>query len=416
MKQVKEEEDTSETSSTTSDSEPEDSEEEYEIGKIFDNSNTGGSVLAKLNLKFGAEWEPVLCEVDTGANTSLIGHECLVKLSGVPDPELLPSKLRLQSFGGTPINVLGQVKVPCRRLGRKFVLVLQVVDVDHRPLLSANASKELGLVKFCNSVSFDGPNIPGTSPDQKQNIVNVHRLKAQQIVNEHSRLFEGYGKLPGVVTLEIDPDVAPKIQPPRRVPIAKRSQLKAELESLEKNGIIVKETAHTEWVSNIVIVQRGSGVRICLDPVFLNKALKRPNLQFVTLEEILPELGKAKVFTTVDAKKGFWHVVLDEPSSKLTTFWTPFGRYRWTRLPFGVAPAPEIFQLKLQEVIQDLEGVECIADDILVVGVGDTLDEALRNHNKCLEKLLCRLEEHNVKLNRSKLKLCETSVKFYGHR
>ncbi|XP_055623663.1 uncharacterized protein LOC129767070 [Toxorhynchites rutilus septentrionalis] len=365
VKQVKEGEKSSDETSPESESESEESEEEYEIGKIFDNSNTGGSVLAELNLKFGTKWKSVLCEVDTGANTSLIGHECLVKLSGARDPQLQPSKFRLQSFGGNPIEVLGQVKVPCRRFNRKFVLVLQVVNVDHRPLLSANASRELGLIKFCNSVSFEGSNIPvitsqHSTTSQHVNRLKVLQVKAQQIVDNHKNLFEGYGKFTGVVALEIDANITPTIQPPRRVPIAKRSQLKIELENLEKSGIIVKETAHTDW---------------------------RPNLQFVTLDEILPELGKAKVFTTVDAKKGFWHVVLDEPSSKLTTFWTPFGRYRWTRLPFGVAPAPEIFQLKLQEVIQDLKGVECIADDILVYGMGDTMEEALQNHNDCLEKL-----------------------------
>lgn len=417
-KRIKEVKDNSESSECESESDSSANEvKEYEISKIYDSSSTGGSVLAEISLKFGKSWDTVLCEVDTGANTSLIGRNELVKLYGNQNPPLLPSKLHLQSFGGNPINVLGQVKVPCRRQGKKFLLVLQVVDVDHRPLLSANASRELGLVKFCNTVSFVKPESRKLSSDPEQ-LFRIYRLKAQKIIDDHCQLFAGYGKLSGTVSLELDHTVKPSIQTPRRVPIAMREKLKHELESLEKAGIIVKETNHTEWVSNIVIVQRGgleSGVRICLDPVLLNKALQRPNLQFVTLDEILPELGKAKVFTTIDTRKGFWHVELDNESSKLTTFWTPFGRYRWTRLPFGIAPAPEIFQIKLQEVIEGLKGVECIADDLLVYGVGDTLEEALSNHNKCLEALMCRLEQKNVKLNKSKLKLCEKSVKFYGH-
>ncbi|XP_055527066.1 uncharacterized protein K02A2.6-like [Wyeomyia smithii] len=418
VKEVKDGNSDSESTMTGSESSNEETDDEYEIRKIYDNSNTGGSVLAELSLKFNKKWRSVLCEVDTGANTSLVGHSCLVELYGTRNIPVLPSKFRLQSFGGNSIKVLGQIKVPCRRLGKKFILVLQVVDVEHRPLLSANASRELGLVKFCNTVAFGEPSSSCHSDDQQKKLLNIHRVKAQQIINEHQQLFKGYGKLPGCVSLEIDNSVIPSIQPPRRVPIAMRNKLKAEVESLEKDGIIVKETSHTDWVSNVVIVQRGdpsSGVRICLDPVVLNKALKRPNLQFVTLDEILPELGKAKIFSTVDAKKGFWQVVLDEPSSKLTTFWTPFGRYRWTRLPFGIAPAPEIFQLKLQEVIHGLKGVECIADDLLVYGVGETFEEALINHNENLDKLLQRLEQNNVKLNKAKLKLCQRSVKFYGH-
>lgn len=417
VKEVKEDNSSSESECDSESESPDESEEEYEIGKIYDNSNNGGSVMAAVNLKFSKSWKNILCELDTGANTSLIGHATLSKLSGIREPVLLPSKLRLQSFGGNPINVLGQVKIPCRRQGKKFLLVLQVVDVDHCPLLSARASRELGLIKFCNTVSFVKQE-PTNQVADSDRLFNIFRVEAQKIIDRHGELFTGYGKLPGTVSLELDQTIKPSIQPPRRVPIAMRNKLKQELESLEKDGIITKETSHTDWVSNIVIVQRGgeeAGVRICLDPVHLNKALRRPNLQFVTLDEILPELGKARVFSTMDARKGFWHVVLDEQSSKLTTFWTPFGRYRWTRLPFGIAPAPEIFQIKLQEVIEGLAGVECIADDLLVYGIGDTIEEALANHNVCLERLLCRLKHHNVKLNLSKLKLCEKSVKFYGH-
>ncbi|XP_053685886.1 uncharacterized protein K02A2.6-like [Sabethes cyaneus] len=411
VKEISGETSESEEESSHNDASSEESEE-IEIGKIMDDSEKGGCVLAELDLKLGSVWKSVKCELDTGANASLIGRECLAKLRGEAEPQILPTKLRLQSFGGNSIKVLGQVKIPCRRKGKKYSLVLQVVEGDHRPLLSAKASRVFGFVKFCKTVSFTERKISET------NLLNVYRIQAQKIVEAHSDIFVGYGKFSGPVSLEVDSNVQPSIQPPRRVPIALRDNLRKELAKLEKDGVIVKETAHTDWVSNIVLVQRGSessGIRICLDPVPLNKALKRPNLQFVTLDEILPELGKAKIFSTVDAKKGFWHVELDESSSKLTTFWTPFGRYRWTRLPFGIAPAPEIFQMKLQEIIQGLQGVECIADDLLVYGTGDTLEKALAEHNRCLENLLIRLEKHNVKLNRSKLRLCQTSVKFYGH-
>lgn len=250
-------------------------------------------------------------------------------------------------------------------------------------------------------------------------MLRVYRISAEEIVRKFDDIFEGYGKMPGKVKLEIDTTVSPVIQQPRRVPIALRTLLKAELNKLEKDGIISREYNHTEWVSNLLLVKRGpkgsESLRICLDPIPLNKALKRPNLQFVTLDEILPELGQAQVFSTVDTRKGFWHVELEEASSKLTSFWTPFGRYRWLRLPFGISSAPEIFQTKLQEVIQGLDGVECLADDLLVYGRGRTFRDALENHNQNLESLLIRLRANNVKLNRSKLTLCETSVKFYGH-
>ncbi|XP_058827487.1 uncharacterized protein LOC131687427 [Topomyia yanbarensis] len=365
--------------SSDSDEADQESESELEssdsasIGKIYDRSNSGGHVLADLDVFIGDNWQPVRCELDTGANTSLVGQDWLIKMTQQDCPELLPSKYHLRNFGGGHIPVLGEVKIPCRRNGRKYKLILQVVDVKHGPLWSVKVCKHLGFVKFCNSVSFN-------TPQSEQDFLNIHRIKAQQIVDRHKHIFDGIGKFSGVVSLEIDPEVSPSIQPPRRVPIALRGKLKEELRTLDREGVIVKETRHTEWVSNIVLVKRKEqatdSIRICLDPIPLNKALKRPHLQFTTIDEILPELGKAKVFSTADARKGFWHVVLDEDSSRLTTFWTPFGRYRWTRLPFGIASAPEIFQMKLQEVIQGLPGIECIADDLLIYGSGDTLKEA----------------------------------------
>lgn len=58
----------------------------------------------------------------------------------------------------------------------------------------------------------------------------------------------------------------------------------------------------------------------------------------------------------------------------LTTFGTPVGRYRWLRMPFGISPAPEIFQCRLDQALEGLKGVFVIADDILVTGEGPTMD------------------------------------------
>ena len=74
------------------------------------------------------------------------------------------------------------------------------------------------------------------------------------------------------------------------------------------------------------------------------------------------------MFSVLDAAKGFWQSRLDKESSKLLTFNTCFGRYRYLRLPFGVSPAPEIYQRKMHEMFDDIEGVEIVMDDILVHG------------------------------------------------
>lgn len=95
-------------------------------------------------------------------------------------------------------------------------------------------------------------------------------------------------------------------------------------------------------------------------------------LPMPTIKEILPELSKAKVFSIADARKGFWQVKLDAPSSYLMTFWTPFGRYRWLRMFFGIATAPAEYQRRQHEALEGLPGNYVTADDILITGQGET--------------------------------------------
>ena len=147
---------------------------------------------------------------------------------------------------------------------------------------------------------------------------------------------------------------------PRRIPVTLQKEVKEKIAELEKKGIIQKVTNPTDWISSMVIVSKPGKIRICLDPRDLNKAIQRPKYQMPTLEKILPKLSKAKVFTTLDAKDGFYQIGLDEESSKKTTFWTPFGRYRYLRMPFGISVAPKEFECKLHEKLTGLEGVKIL--------------------------------------------------------
>ena len=81
---------------------------------------------------------------------------------------------------------------------------------------------------------------------------------------------------------------------------------------------------------------------------------------------------------SVDAKDGFHQILLDDASSYLTTFNTLFGRYRWARMPFGNSSAPEVWQRCMHEFVEDLEGVEVIADDFLIAGFGKTAERLTR--------------------------------------
>ena len=83
------------------------------------------------------------------------------------------------------------------------------------------------------------------------------------------------------------------------------------------------------------------------------------------------KLRQEKKFTLVDAKDGFWQKHLDAESSYKTTFNTPFGRYRWNGMTFGICSAPEVWQRTMHEFVEDLEGVEVI-DDFMNAGFGNS--------------------------------------------
>ena len=164
----------------------------------------------------------------------------------------------------------------------------------------------------------------------------------------------------------------------------------------------------------VIVVKPNSKIRICLDPRNLNQAIQRPKYQMPTLEEILPRLARAKVFSTLAAKDGFYQIGLDKESSLKTTFWTPFGRYCYLRMSFGVNLAPEEFECKLHEKLNDLPGTEVLRDDILGVGYGETQEEAEANHDYNLRRLLNRARRVKLKLNKDKMNLRKTEVKYMG--
>jgi len=150
------------------------------------------------------------------------------------------------------------------------------------------------------------------------------------------------------------------------LPVAVQQELRQSLQELVNMKVLSPVKEPTKWISSMVIVKEPKKLRIWVDSKDLNYAIKRPHYPIPTIDDILPQLSKAKVFSVLDAKDGFWQVKLDEPSSYLTTFWTPFGRYRWLRMPFGISSAPEEFQRWQHEITEGLQGVYVIADDILV--------------------------------------------------
>ena len=169
-------------------------------------------------------------------------------------------------------------------------------------------------------------------------------LTKEEILQKYPDVFEGIGELGEPLHLEINHTVEPVQIPLRRISEALRKPLKDHLDEPEEQEIIQKVIEPTEWVSSVVVNKNSNGkIRLCLDPQPLNNDLKRCHYPIPTIEEVLPDLTNAKVSSKVDCRSGYWQIKLEHVSSMLTTFNTPFGRYRWTRMPFGISPAGEIF-------------------------------------------------------------------------
>ena len=329
------------------DSQESESEVEYVL-KVSNKCGSNRDIMAQMEIG----GKVVSFQVDCGATTNVIPR------SLVPDEELYPSHTPLHMWNNTTIEPIGKCRVVLRNCKnkKKYSVEFTVVEENLTPLLSKKASEQMRLI----TVNYE----------------NICTVKHDLLMKYEEVFSDKVGTLPGVVHLTIDETVAPVAVPSCRIPISMKRKVEKKIDEMVTEGIIEKVDEPTDWVSRLLAGLK-KNVRICIDPQALNKALKKEMLPLLVIEDILPELSKARVFTKLDLKCGYWHCTLDEDSSKLTTFQTPFGRYKWKRLPFGLAVSSEIFQKRLQAALEGLDGVLCIADDILVYGVGDD-DEMAR--------------------------------------
>ena len=178
---------------------------------------------------------------------------------------------------------------------------------------------------------------------------------------------------------------------------------------MEQQSIIKKVTEPTSWVNSMVVNEKKSGkLRICVDPKDLNKYVKRECYQLPTQEDITCRLAGVKYFSKLDANQGFWQIPLDNESSYLTNFNTPHGRYRFTVVPFGFNFAQEVFYRTVNDKFADTSGCFTDIDDILVVG------KTLAEHDANLKKVLDRVREINMTLNKEKCQFRLTQISYLG--
>ena len=212
-------------------------------------------------------------------------------------------------------------------------------------------------------------------------------------------------------TLKLLPDVQPKFHRPRPVPFALKEAVERELDRLEEAGVIEKVT-HCEWAAPVVVVPKKNGtVQLCGDyKVSINQALMVDQYPLPKPSDLFAALSGGKWFTKLDLAQAYTQMELDEVSRQFVAINTHRGLYRYTRLPFGIASAPAIFQRAMDTILQGMSGVLCYLDDTLIVGKNK------EEHLATVEEVLKRLQNEGLRVNKEKCCFLTTSVQYLGHR
>ena len=370
-------------------------------------------------------------EIDTGAGCNVLPEYLYGDIFGDTQPK--PSRARVEAFGGTQVKVLGICTLfIIRPDGTRTKADFQIADPKGYPILGRDTSREIGYINYTEVQP------PSLLPNQAPTVHTVKELKLDikvpKIQCETSNsvtidgtthplpldmmyiedifkdVFDGLGSLPGgEYHLKLKDGAVPVQHAPRQVPEKKKDAYKAELERLVREKVIIKEDGHTEWINSVVPAVKADGsIRLCLDPKDLNNNLERNPYCMKTMDELSGELKDSRVFTVVDAKQGYWHVKLDHASSLLTTFNTPWGKYCFTRLPFGLKVSSDVFQQQLDAVLAQLHNITNIADDVLVNAPDD------RQHDIALLVLLHAARQNGIKFNSKKMQFRTAEVQFYG--
>ena len=247
----------------------------------------------------------------------------------------------------------------------------------------------------------------------EEEVVNVK----EQLLREYSDVFTQEGKLREMIgrpmKISLQDDAQPfSLLAPRQIPFAYRQLVKEELNKQVAAGVIQPVIEATDWVHPLVVVPKRNGeIRLCVDFQKLNKYVKRLYYPTRTPSDAVSNITPdSQFFTTLDAVKGYWQVPLDEKSQNLTTFITPYGRYKFLRAPMGLTSSQDEYCSRGDEAIQGIDRVEKVVDDILIHSSSpqDNLNTVVTVLNRC--------RQHGITLNPEKFELLQTSVDYVGYR
>ena len=204
----------------------------------------------------------------------------------------------------------------------------------------------------------------------------------------------------------------PVQQTPRRIPFSLRSGVTSMINEMLGAGVIRESSS--PWASPIVLVKnKNGGIRFCVDYRCLNALTRKDVYPMSRIDDILDQLGGKRIFSTLDARTGYWQIKVEEGSREKTAFTTMSGLYEFCVMPFGLCNSPATFQRLLQKTLAGLGGdkpfCKVYNDDIIV------FSDSVESHIIHLQQVLDHLRSINLKLHPEKCYFCCKEVQFLGH-
>ncbi|POM65919.1 LOW QUALITY PROTEIN: Reverse transcriptase, partial [Phytophthora palmivora] len=234
-------------------------------------------------------------------------------------------------------------------------------------------------------------------------------------------------------------EATPIAQRCRRVAPQFREKLSDLIKGLLSATIITHSTS--PWASPIVIIIKKNGVdiRLCIDYRLVNSLTKLMVYPMPLINDLLEGLDKVLWYCSLDMASGFGVVSMTERARKISAFITPFGLFEWTRMPFGLKNAPQIYQRLMDnalyghlrigpghhnEGMQDVftEGEPDPESGPSVLGrrsyIDDILVTAISWSDLCekVEKLLDACDRWNLSIGVAKSSWGYRKVAYLGHQ
>ncbi|XP_039887198.1 uncharacterized protein K02A2.6-like [Simochromis diagramma] len=343
-------------------------------------------------------------EIDTGCCLTVM-NEATIRETGKDSkpPSLQPIQIKLETYTGDPVKVIGATRVSVKYKQQKKHLPLVVVEGDGPSLLGR---------AWLEEIKLDWGEVKSSPNNRKLHQVKTTEKTLQQVLSKHENVFkEELGTLKGMkAAIHVKSDATPRFFRPRSVPFAMRAKVDEEIDRLLKEGII-SPVKYAEWAAPVVPLLKPTGtIRLCGDyKLTVNTVASLEQYPIPRMEDLFATLSGGKQFSKLDMSHAYQQILLDDESKKYVTVNTSRGLFTYNRLPFGVASAPAIFQRTMESLLKGIPHVAVYLDDILVTGVDEV------RHLQNLDEVLTRLEEAGLRLKRCKCAFMQEKVEYLGH-